>query len=387
MGRESTLRWSEGGTHMAEGNLRRTILVSLLGVALIAGVWLLWPKPPAAPAPGPRVGKAGETTDVIPKAYRGQSETAGRELAKATPVYWQDVVWTEKAARARLTIVDGSILNLGPETHLQVLPREATSNQSALVLKFGKIRAEVQQRSQGEGPFQIQTPTAVIGVVGTEFYLDASPQTTAVICLKGQVKVRNRKTEIAGEQTLNAGEKTSVQRDLAPEPKSVASADEIAQALGETSATPPPPPPLGPGLDLTLPDRRSTQVNLRRFSGRVLVINYFATWAPPAKAQIPILNTLNAEFRNRGVEFIGIAGFTDTGGWGTVDQFMQTTPIDFRVLLDEGGRAEKLFGITGVPTTILVDRQGRILPKQTGLINADRLRPMIESLLQRSAGP
>lgn len=373
---------------MAERNLRRTALVSLLGVALIAAVWLLWPKPPAPPPPGPRVGKAGETTDVIPKAYRGQSEAAGRELAKATPVYWQDLVWTEKAARARLTIVDGSILNLGPDTHLQILPREATSNQSALVLKFGKIRAEVQQRSQGEGPFQIQTPTAVIGVVGTEFYLDVSPQTTAVICLKGQVKVRNRKTEIAGEQTLNAGEKTTVAQEQAPEPKSVASADEIAQALGATSVTPPPPPPpppLGPGIDLTLPDRRSTQINLRRFSGRVLVINYFATWAPPAKAQIPILNTLNAEFRNQGVEFIGIA--MDSGGWGPVDQFMASTPINFRVLLDEGGRAQQKFGITAMPTTILADRQGRILVRQTGLIDADRLRPMIQSVVQRGAGP
>ena len=372
---------------MAEGNLRRIVLLSFLGVALVAAVWLLWPKPPAAPPPGPRVGKAGETTDVIPKAYRGQTETAGRQLAKATPVYWQDIVWTEKAARARLTIVDGSILNVGPDTRLQILPQEAASNQSLMVLKFGKIRAEVQQRSQESGPFQIQTPTAVIGVVGTEFYLDASPQTTSVICLKGQVKVRNRKAEIAGEQTLNAGEKTTVEQNQPPEAKSVASAAEIAQALGETSVAPPPPPPapLGPGLDLTLPNRQSAQVNLRRFSGRVLVINYFATWAAPAKAQIPTLNTLNAEFRNQGVEFIGIA--MDSGGWPAVDQFMQTTPVDYRVFLDEGGRAEKLFGITGIPTTILVDGQGRILVKQTGLINADRLRPMIQSVLQRGAGP
>lgn len=357
---------------MGNGNRRRILLLSLLGVTLILATLLMFREPPETPPPGPRIGKAGQTTDVIPKAWRAQTTIPKRELARASHVLWQDVVWTERAARARLAIVDGSILNLGPETRLQILPQDRISNQSALVLTFGKIRAEVLEKSREGRRFQIRTPTAVIGVVGTEFYVDAAPETTRVICLKGEVRVRNRQVEVVGEEILTEGKKTEVAKEQPPAPQTTASPAEIAQALATTTAADYVP-------DITLPDRQGNQVNLRQRAGRALVINYWAVWAPPAIAQIPLLNSLYAEFRDQGVDFIGIA--MDTGGWNAINQFEQRTPIDYLVLLDEGGRAQQAFGVRGIPLTIFVDREGRIIHKQRGRANRATLRRHIQPLL------
>ncbi|MFQ5779045.1 MAG: FecR domain-containing protein, partial [Terriglobia bacterium] len=300
---------------MGQGNRRRTVLIGLLGVALIVGTILMFREPPegAAPASAPRVGKAGRTTDVIPRAWRAQSKAAERELARAAPVFWQDIVWTERAARARLAIVDGSILNLGPETRLRVLPQDKTSSHTSLILQFGKIRAKVLKKSKEGRALRIQTPTAVMGVIGTEFYVDASPETTTVICLEGQVSVRNRRGEVAGEETLSAGEKTEVRKVEPPTPKRKATAAEMAQAVAVTTTADYVP-------SVTLPDRRGNRVDLRPRPGRALVINYWATWNPSGISLIPVLNSLYAEFRGQGVDFIGVS--MDVGGWNAIDQFV-----------------------------------------------------------------
>jgi len=359
---------------MAMGtSLRRVLILMVVGAALAGAVFFYFSRQepaPLVPPAGPRVGKAGQTTDVIPRAWRGETETAGRELARATSVFWQDWVWTERRGRARVAIVDGSILNLGPETRLKVLPQDERTSYSTVELNYGKVRAEVKTAAPGRR-FEIRTPTAVIGVVGTEFFIDATEQKTRVLCLEGQVAVRNQQAEVVGEVTLAAGEKTDVAAAAPPAPKARASQAEIEQARALTRSS---------GLDITLTDRQGNRVNLRERVGRALVVNYWATWAPPALAQIPDLNRLAAEFRDQGVEFIGVA--MDSGGWPAVATSERTTPLRFTVLLDEGNRAAPILGIQAIPTTLLVDAQGRVVARWQGRTAANLMRSQIQRLLQ-----
>lgn len=351
----------------------RLVVVAAVGLALIAGSWFFSWRPPAeSPSrpPGPRVGKAGHTTDVVPQAWRGEKEDdEGRELARANLVFWRDVVWTARRGRARIVIVDGSILNVGPQTRLRILPQDARTNHSTVELNFGKIRAAVRGKTE-ERQLEIRTPTAVIGVIGTEFYVDASQEKTRVICLEGRVTVRNRQAEVAGEETLSAGEKTDVLEAAPPAPKKKATAAEIEQATAVTRSTP---------LDVALSDRRGNRVNLRERGGRVLVLHFWATWAVPSLQDIPNLNRLQAEFRDQPVDFIGIS--EDPGGWPAIDAFRARTAVNYQVLLDQGNQAARTLGVRGFPTTLVVDQNGRILVRQQGPFNLAALRRALQRLL------
>jgi len=112
----------------------------------------------------------------------------------------------------------------------------------------------------------------------------------------------------------------------------------------------------------------------------VLVVNYWAAWAPPARAQLETLNRLAAEFGAEGVEFVAVA--MDSGGWPAVDTFERSLPIGFLVLLDQGNRAAAILGLQAIPTTLLVDSQGQIVRRWVGLVDADTLRRELRRLLQ-----
>lgn len=150
------------------------------------------------------------------------------------------------------------------------------------------------------------------------------------------------------------------------------------QAPGTTASN-------GPALmqpvpDITLPARAGAEVNLRDLKGKVVVINFWATWCLPCQLEIPFFNKVYAEFRDQGVEFIGIS--EDAGGWNDIEEFVKETPIDYLVLLDQGERAAQAFGgLPGLPVTIFVDRQGRIAYKHVGISDIDVLRANIRRLL------
>jgi cytochrome c biogenesis protein CcmG/thiol:disulfide interchange protein DsbE len=135
-----------------------------------------------------------------------------------------------------------------------------------------------------------------------------------------------------------------------------------------------------PVPNIELPARDGNQVNLRSLHGKVVVINFWASWCLPCKLEIPFLNQVYGEFRNQGVEFVAIS--EDAGGWDDIEEFLRETPIDYPILLDEGEQAaEALGGLPGLPVTIFVDRQGRIAAKHIGITDIDDLRANIRRLL------
>jgi hypothetical protein len=191
---------------------------------------------------------AGEVTHLIPEAW-AERQQAALELAVESPVYWQEEVWTEDAARLRLALTDGSVLNLGSNVHLKIVEHELKSARSEFLLTFGQLRAEVTY--QPEKRFEVRTNTAVIGVMGTQFYVEALAEMTIVICLEGMVRVRNVRDDIAGEVVLRAGEKSVVYKDRPPTPAEPVPLEEIVEVAAETSATLP--APTEQAEDLTRP--------------------------------------------------------------------------------------------------------------------------------------
>lgn len=127
---------------------------------------------------------AGTITALVPQATRNGS------VAKAKDeVMWNDVLRTEGAGRARVQLRDGSILSLGSNSELKVTQHDPATQQTEVELNYGRVRSRVVQITKPGGKFQIKTPTAVAGVVGTDFVVIYENGHMQVIVFSGQVVI------------------------------------------------------------------------------------------------------------------------------------------------------------------------------------------------------
>jgi len=127
--------------------------------------------------------------------------------AAKTVVDWQDVVNTQANARARLSLDDGSVLNVGSGSSVRVTKHDAGAQQTDLEISLGKMRSQAQKITQPNGKFEVHTPAGVAGVVGTDFYTAYENNVMTVIVFDGVVKVCN----LAGVcVTVKAGQMSTV---------------------------------------------------------------------------------------------------------------------------------------------------------------------------------
>ena len=177
--------------------------------------------------------QAGAVSALLP---RGVAERSGSEkdLALHDAVFWNDLVKTTDLGRMRILLEDQSVLNIGARSSMRIVPVSGASQLSNLELEFGRFRAKVIEKAGTGGRVVITTPTAALGVVGTHFYVRGDEKQATVIVFEGKVQVRDSNPNISGEQTLLAGELTTVLRDQPPSPKRPATPQEIQQAMEET---------------------------------------------------------------------------------------------------------------------------------------------------------
>ena len=119
--------------------------------------------------------------------------------------------------------------------------------------------------------------------------------------------------------------------------------------------------------------------SLYEHRGKVVLINFWATWCEPCRTETPMLVSLGKEYKTRGLKIVGIA--LDQDGTKVIKKFMTEYKIDYPVLLPVPGSA--LSRIDPVPTTILIDREGRLAKKYVGELPEDILRADIEKLVKK----
>lgn len=183
--------------------------------------------------------RAGEVAGAIPSG--NIERPRGKQTAAlGTEVLWDDLVTTTPSGRMRIGLDDGSIINVGSSASLRVIKHDAASQQSNLTLTFGQMRART-KLSKPNASFEVRTNTAVIGVIGTDFWVDAQPTLTRVIVFEGAVRV----TSLAGgERRVGSGQMVIVPSGQGPSDPAPASEAEMHDAAGYTDVgTPPLPPP------------------------------------------------------------------------------------------------------------------------------------------------
>jgi hypothetical protein len=187
----------------------------------------------------PPVGqKAGKITALLPTAHvvRGAGKKAvTTDAVKGEDLVWQDLVKTDKGGRARITLADQSILSLGSQAELRIVKHDARAQQTALEMTYGRIRAQVSSITRDGGSFQLRTPTAVAGVIGTDFGTDASvPGVTTLLCISGTVQVGNSDPSVPGTVPCTAGQTTTIKSGLPPTPPVPATQQQINQLIADT---------------------------------------------------------------------------------------------------------------------------------------------------------
>jgi len=131
--------------------------------------------------------------------------------------------------------------------------------------------------------------------------------------------------------------------------------------------------------DFTLKTLAGGEINLRQLEGqKVVVVNFWATWCGPCRNEIPDFNDVYSRYRDRGVEFLGIA--VDESPETVVPEFLEKIPIAYPVLLGSQDLIYR-YGVRGLPTTFIIDRSGRIAKRLVGMTFANTLENELNKLL------
>jgi len=133
--------------------------------------------------------------------------------------------------------------------------------------------------------------------------------------------------------------------------------------------------------DFTLPLLTGGNATLSSYRGKVVILNFWATWCPPCRVEMPSMETLYQRFNAQGLEILAV----DIGeNASTVQQFIRSAGYTFPVLLDSANRVSSVYGIEAIPTTYIIDREGKIIGRVVGSIMWDNQRVIaaIDALLK-----
>jgi peroxiredoxin len=137
----------------------------------------------------------------------------------------------------------------------------------------------------------------------------------------------------------------------------------------------------GKAPNFTLTDVRGGKVDLSGFRGRVVVLEFWATWCPPCRESIPELNALYDKYKDKGVAVLAISVDKGDGALSTVNSFMKENAVRYPVLMDDG-KTNRSYGVTSIPALFLIDKEGRVVKRIAGFMPGlgENLSPEIERL-------
>lgn len=136
--------------------------------------------------------------------------------------------------------------------------------------------------------------------------------------------------------------------------------------------------------NLSFPNVEKQEIQLSEFKGKVILLNFWATWCPPCVKEMPSMQRLYDQFPKQDFEIVAISAGESQAA---VESFMMglETELTFPILLDEQGRTFKDFGIRGLPMSFLFDREGKLIKTISGSREWDEEREiqLIKSAIER----
>jgi peroxiredoxin len=143
-----------------------------------------------------------------------------------------------------------------------------------------------------------------------------------------------------------------------------------------------------PAPNFILTDAKGDTINLATYKGKVVLLDFWATWCGGCKTEIPWYMEFDAKYKDRGLAVIGVS--MDEDGWKTVKPFLALekdpetgghTAMKYPVVIGSDSLA-KQYNLTSMPMTLLIDREGRIAVSHTGMVDKDDWESKIRSLMK-----
>lgn len=143
--------------------------------------------------------------------------------------------------------------------------------------------------------------------------------------------------------------------------------------------------------DLTLKDLNGADVSLSDYQGKVVLVNFWATWCEPCRVEIPWLIEMQQKYGSQGFVILGVA--LDEEGKSVVAPFVARERFDvngtkeqmsYKILIGNDDAADKFGGLFGYPTSILISRDGKQVKRVTGMISPEEMAKLVETQLGKS---
>ena len=137
----------------------------------------------------------------------------------------------------------------------------------------------------------------------------------------------------------------------------------------------------GPAPNFTLKSLGGKNLKLSEMTGNVVLINFWASWCGPCREEMPLLNDLHNKYQPLGFTVLGINVEEQVD---SARGFLKNFPVDFPILLDSSNQVSKLYEVIAMPTTVVVDRDGKMRYLHKGYKPGDekKYRDMVKKLIR-----
>jgi peroxiredoxin len=133
-----------------------------------------------------------------------------------------------------------------------------------------------------------------------------------------------------------------------------------------------------PATDFSLPGRDGKPVKLSSLKGKVVLLDFWATWCTGCKVEIPWFIEFDKAYRAKGLAAVGVS--MDDEGWKTIEPYLKAHPISYPVVAGNSEAAGP-YGISALPVTVLIDRAGRVAARHVGVVDRKQFEAELKQLL------
>jgi peroxiredoxin len=112
-----------------------------------------------------------------------------------------------------------------------------------------------------------------------------------------------------------------------------------------------------PAPQFTLGSRAGQAVSLAQYKGQVVMLNFWASWCGPCRQEMPLLEDIYKKYNKLGFTLIGVNVEPDSNA---ANDWLKQTPVSFPILYDKDSKVSKLYDVEGMPSTVIIDRAGKV---------------------------